>query len=534
MDGRLRKKLVLFTNSFPYGNGETFLAQELPYLAAEFDYISIFPLYRPQGEGTNATQITEGSAAKELPANCRCMRTLLPFDHKDKWGLLRKGLFCRAPFFFAIKEFCRALLGVNIKVENPDEDLRFEPEWIYDGIDPKKDIHIRKKARIGKRLKIFANYFLMLRTILGNKGLMEEVVRECSNAQILYFYWGDKSVMMAPFLKKKLAKKVEVMPKICVRFHGSDLYERAKGYLPFRKMIMRSTDYAAPVSEDGKNYILKNYRHAPKEIKVWHLGTPQQPKEQCINLMQEPFSQEAMQELKLQPTQKMAENLQREFNIVGCSNLIPLKRVEVILSALQLLMQDSRLKERGYNRITYTHFGGGPLLDKLRQMAAQICKEAESSKENKPIGIKIEFKGQTPNNEILRYYKERGADLFLLVSRSEGVPVSIMEAMSCGIPFMVTDVGGVREFFSESENRDFVQTYRWEGECMYMQYNNLLHPMIWPQELMSQIFDFMHLPQHTRMSLRQKVYQNHAENWSAEKNYSRFAQELAGVAAPEQ
>ena len=104
----------------------------------------------------------------------------------------------------------------------------------------------------------------MLRTILGNKKLMEEVVRECCFADKIYFYWGDKSAMLIPFLKKLVKPNVEIMPMFCARFHGSDLYEEAKGYLPFRDMIMEHTDYAIPVSYNGMNYIKANYNPCPK------------------------------------------------------------------------------------------------------------------------------------------------------------------------------------------------------------------------------------------------------------------------------
>ena len=50
-----------------------------------------------------------------------------------------------------------------------------------------------------------------------------------------------------------------------------------------------------------------------------------------------------------------------------------------------------------------------------------------------------------PHNEIIDYYQSHYIDLYLLTSRSEAVPIAIMEALSFGTPVIATDAGGVRE-----------------------------------------------------------------------------------------
>lgn len=85
--------------------------------------------------------------------------------------------------------------------------------------------------------------------------------------------------------------------------------------------------------------------------------------------------------------------------------------------------------------LTWIHFGGGALETELRSKVALL---------DRP-GLSVEIRGATRHEDILSCYSTHNIAAFINVSASEGVPVSIMEAISYGIPVVATDVGGTAE-----------------------------------------------------------------------------------------
>ena len=55
-------------------------------------------------------------------------------------------------------------------------------------------------------------------------------------------------------------------------------------------------------------------------------------------------------------------------------------------------------------------------------------------------------------DDVLPYYQ--AATLFVLPSLSEGLPLSLLEAMSCGLPVVVTRVGGNSEIVAPAAGRE--------------------------------------------------------------------------------
>ncbi len=64
------------------------------------------------------------------------------------------------------------------------------------------------------------------------------------------------------------------------------------------------------------------------------------------------------------------------------------------------------------------------------------------------LQIEWNFLGKKSNPEVKQYFEKNSVDVFINTSESEGVPVSIMEAMSYGVPVIAPNVGGVAELVS--------------------------------------------------------------------------------------
>ncbi len=83
-------------------------------------------------------------------------------------------------------------------------------------------------------------------------------------------------------------------------------------------------------------------------------------------------------------------------------------------------------------------FGNGELREKLKKKTKEIK------------SAKIEFRGNIPNNLLPEELNK--SELFILPSFYEGNPKTLLEAMSCGLPCVGTNVEGIKEIIKHKEN----------------------------------------------------------------------------------
>lgn len=220
-----------------------------------------------------------------------------------------------------------------------------------------------------------------------------------------YAFWGTDGAMALPFLDADIKKTM--------RLHRFDLYEEESSFLPLRASLFTQLDNIVPISEDGRQYLADRYGDLLDDdrLRLARLGTRDH------GVGPDPEDTEA-------------------FTFVSCSSVIPVKRVKSIIPALQIIAED--------RPVTWTHFGSGDLFDELAAEAESACQATRN--------LTINLYGQTDNAQVVEYYQKNPVHALVNVSDSEGVPVSIMEALSFGIPVVATDVGGTGEVVGRDLN----------------------------------------------------------------------------------
>lgn len=227
---------------------------------------------------------------------------------------------------------------------------------------------------------------------LHNKQLWK-YVNLMKEGDVAYFYWGVGPNVISIYLNRKI-KKVS-------RFHGEwDLWEAYNGgFCSLRKQITEHLDKAVFISKKGERYF--NERYPLVETSFHPLGS---------------------MDYGIVPRKRESDVIK----IVSCSSVYPLKRVDLIFKVVNSIEN---------RKIEWTHIGAGKDYENLRELVRL----------QKSENVTVNLLGRKTHDEVMQYYTSHYFDVFVNLSTNEGVPVSIMEAISFGIPVVATDVGGTSE-----------------------------------------------------------------------------------------
>lgn len=276
-----------------------------------------------------------------------------------------------------------------------------------------------------------------------------------------YAYWIHYGAVMASLLLQR-----GIIDQFVVRGHSIDLYHKdwvlAKEFgtapLCFHFITLDAAGLIAPVSDHGTNYLKGKFPRYSNKIRTHRLGVPS-------------------------GTPLFGSRGERAFEIVSCSFLTRNKRVERIPGILALLDFPVR----------WVHFGGGHT-DKMEELKQLIDKL--------PANIQVDLKGTVSNQDILNYYENNRVDLIINLSMAEGLPVSLMEAISFGIPVLATDVNGTPEIANEHTGYSVPSDFKDQliAKCIQQLFED---PVVYD-------------------NLRKSAYDWYQEYFSSAKNYRLF------------
>lgn len=294
----------------------------------------------------------------------------------------------------------------------------------------------------------------------------DSVRKQYDQPVIFYCFWND-------YTAYGTAKLCEITGDKCVsRIHGGDLYKLSENhyYQPLKKALARRFDRIIFISHAGKRYYIENYApESEQNLVCFYMGIDNQS-----GIRNQPSTDGVLR-------------------LVSVSNIIPGKRVERIAAALSMISD---------LRIEWTHIGNGE--------TEQYVKERTNAYLSGKTNISYRFLGRLSNAKVREYYETECLDALLNVSISEGLPVSMMEAASYGVPLIGTNVGGVSEII-QTDN----------GILIEKDFSD--------EELADVLKRFCTMDTETKMRMRDSSYRVWETTFDAKKNYQGLVKEMEAL-----
>ncbi len=205
---------------------------------------------------------------------------------------------------------------------------------------------------------------------------------------------------------------------LIVTAHGSDVVLGEKsGLLNFCiRQVLRRAKRAIFVSEDLRRKAEGVYSFEPEKSSVVPVGID-------VNLFQPHPKDACRKELGLPLEAKI---------LIYVGNFKKYKGPQVALEAFSQIARD-------FPQTYLLMIGDGPERASLEELA-----------ERSGVREKVIFTGYVRNEEIPKWLS--ASDIFVLSSFREAFGLSALESMACGVPVVVSEVGGLKEFVVPGES----------------------------------------------------------------------------------
>lgn len=184
-------------------------------------------------------------------------------------------------------------------------------------------------------------------------------------------------------------------------------------------LLQYRTDCIIAVSKDIEKIIRRKY----KGVRV----------EQINNAIAIPDEQDEEYKIRIRGEYNIEKG---DIWIAAASRLVDIKNVKMLIDAI------AKINPANIDGVVVSIFGDGPLKHDLEQQIARY-----------QLGAVIKMHGH--NRAIVDVMP--AFDIFVNTSLHEGMPMSILEAMACGVLPVCTSVGGLKEIIEHSKNGMLVE-----------------------------------------------------------------------------
>lgn len=275
-------------------------------------------------------------------------------------------------------------------------------------------IYLNECFSLKKILPIKKSIALLASNIYKAESVMEKLKANSStfhhSPSTFYSFWFYDCIYLAWMRKKGWIEKA------VTRAHGGDLFEERVslgGKILFRHFQLKQVDFVLSISEAGTVYLNKKYPRAKSKIQTIYLGSEDEGYTEYISKDEDIYT------------------------IVSCARIRSNKRIHLIADMLKYIDIPIKWIHVGDENLNATKDKTIPLYLRNKGLL------------EKKTNVEMIATGHLEHDQIIDFYKQNKVDLFISLSEQEGVPVSMMEAISFGIPVLSTDVGGCKEIVTE-------------------------------------------------------------------------------------
>lgn len=255
---------------------------------------------------------------------------------------------------------------------------------------------IRRKIINIPILRSFIDLFKMVRFIKNEK----------ANTDVFISFHFQLSSLAVVICKILFGAKVAISPRGKVDFDYSPFYKKI-----LQKFLVRNTDALLIQSENIKNEFLNKSKNYFSKTQLMRIEKKIKIFPNLLNMNSHGIN--------------IREKSLTKCNLIFVGRLIENKGINYLIEAVRLLG----------NKYVLTIIGDGPEKAHFQNLAKDLP---------------IKYVGYVDFSKVKDYLLE--ADLFILPSLTENLPNVILEAFSCGLPVIATNVGAIPEVVTEGWN----------------------------------------------------------------------------------